>query len=145
MYNLSCTINYSFAFRGESNIDFCMQCVNIMHAGGGWNLIQKSYQIWKFIQTYKFIYVRAESRAAATSKMERFVIIVNGWKLLLEAVLLLERVPRSKYHWWSENFWKRLKLILRHSGSKPSPRSKKYRPETALISLIFPCIGTSLS
>ena len=53
-----------------------------MHAGGGWNLIQKSYQIWKFIQTYKFIYVRAESRAAATSKMERFVIIVNGWKPL---------------------------------------------------------------
>ena len=28
------------------------------------------------------MWVRGESRAAATSKMEGFVIIVNGWKLL---------------------------------------------------------------
>ena len=33
---------------------------------------------------------RGESRAAAISKMERFVIIVNGWKLLL---LLLQTTP----------------------------------------------------
>ena len=26
--------------------------------------------------------LRGRSRAAATSKMERFVVIVNGWKLL---------------------------------------------------------------
>ena len=29
-----------------------------------------------------FVLNRGESRAAATSKMERFVIIVNGWKPL---------------------------------------------------------------
>ena len=30
----------------------------------------------------KFLLITGESRAAATSKMERFVIIVNGWKPL---------------------------------------------------------------
>ena len=30
----------------------------------------------------QFIFIRGGSRAAATSKMECFVLIVNGWKLL---------------------------------------------------------------
>ena len=36
---------------------------------------------WIFYQQRHFI-LRGGSRAAATSKMERFVIIVNGWKPL---------------------------------------------------------------
>ena len=32
--------------------------------------------------TYSGIVIRGESRAAATSKMECFVIIVNGWRPL---------------------------------------------------------------
>ena len=37
----------------------------------------------KFVKSERFLAVfRGGSRAAAASKMERFVIIVNGWKLL---------------------------------------------------------------
>ena len=40
--------------------------------------IQKS----QFSSSSHVIYLRGGSRAAATSQMERFVIIVNGWKAL---------------------------------------------------------------
>ena len=36
----------------------------------------------KYQQLHRYTGYRGESRAAATSKMERFVIIVNGWKPL---------------------------------------------------------------
>ena len=36
----------------------------------------------EYQQLHRYTGYRGESRAAATSKMERFVIIVNGWKPL---------------------------------------------------------------
>ena len=55
----------------------CFYCFLGFHLRTVLNLILSLNRL-----TQNIIKVRGGSRTAATSKMERFVIIVNGWKLL---------------------------------------------------------------
>ena len=57
--------------------------VNVNKSVRNWGFIQNSIiKNFIFCAVQTTIHTRGRSRAAATSKMERFVIIVNGWKPL---------------------------------------------------------------
>ena len=52
------------------------------------------------------MYGRGGSRTAATSKMECFVIIVNGWKPLMRIITMNSAKIRTNNTFYRDTFWR---------------------------------------